>query len=579
MAVAAKRYLRLASHVWVWLAIWHVLARDGNAASVNATVSRTIITLGQTLTLTISVEGAQAQPPGLPAIPGIQVVSQGTSVQIINNAVQHAFTFELAPTQAGDMVIPGIPVNLGAQVAMTRPIQIKVLPPGAAAGGAPPPAFARIVLPKTNLYVGEVLDMDIQVFMQEGRLTQYPQLPADSGFTIGKWLKPTEARVAVSNATYTLITFRTPITAVKAGALTVGPATQSIIVPDRSRPPGFFFRNEREIRAIGELVTAVALPLPSNNVPSTFAGAVGQYSISWSAAPTTVAVGDPVTVRIQVAGRGWLDALKLPQQPQWRDFKMYEPNTKIEGSDPNNVSGARTFELAVVPQSADVKALPSFAFTYFDPQTAQYRTAATQPIPLTVKPGAASAVALPPLTATNATEAAPMSDIAHIKLRLGSVTAPLPLLVRPWFIALQVLAPALCFAMFVQRRRADALANDPRKRRRRETFALVQETLQRMRENADAHDSNAFFSNAVRALKEQIGERLDIPAASVTEAIVSERLRPAGFPEESCRSLEDLFHAANLARYAPVKSTAELNEQLARTERVLGELQAWEVKL
>lgn len=561
---------------WAWLAFVALVcaALPLRAATVTATVNRPVITFGETVTLTISVKGGRLNDLQLPALPNFEVVGRGNTFQFADGQVEQGFTFELSPTQPGDLRIPAMQLNVNGQASTTQPIILKVLKSGQAAGGAPPAAFARIAMPKTNLFVGEVVMVDVQVYLQEGRLTQYPQLPTDPGFTLGKWLKPTDTRVLLSNVAYTLVTFRAPLTAVKAGALTVGPVTQSVVVPDRGRR-SFFFQSEREVKAMGDQVHAVALPLPTNNVPKTFAGAVGQYSVNMTASPTKVAVGDPITVRVQITGRGWLDALNLPNQPQWREFKTYAPNVTVESADENHIQGTKTFEIAMVPQNPAIATLPSFSFAYFDPDAGGYRTAATPPIALTIAPSAAPSVPLPRLTATNST-APQMSDIAHIKVHLGTVTAPALLISRPWFIGLQLIAPALWLGLLVRRKRSDSLANNPRLRRRREVHSYVRENLAKLRAEAAANNSDGFFAILVRLLQEQIGERLDVPANSVTEAIIAERLRPGGLPEGTRQTLDELFQAANLARYAPVKSSQELAALVAKTEKVLHELQSWE---
>jgi hypothetical protein len=560
---------RFAAWLVVCLVVWQ--GARASAATVSASVDRSNVAVGESFTLTLSVSGAQIQPPGLPALPGFEPGSTGTSIQIINGAVQQAFTFELSPTQQGDLVIPAMQLNLGGETATTQPIRIHVTGPTAAVPGA----FVKIVLPKTNLFVGEVIDLEVQVYSQEGRINTYPQLPSEGGFTIGKWLKPTETRVVVSNATYSLVSFKAPLTAVKAGALNVGPVTQPLFVADR-RQRGFFFQSEREIRLVAEKITAIALPLPSQNVPATFAGAVGQYSVTVTAAPTNVAVGDPITVRVTVTGRGWLDAVQVPSQPDWREFKMYTPSAKIESGDPNNVTGRKMFEIAVVPQSPGIKALPPFGFSYFDPDARAYRTVAAQPIPLTVSQSSAPNTAPPRFSATNTSEStAARTDIAHIQARLGPIATATPLLAQPWFVALQFTAPAVWLGLLLRRKRAEALANNPRERRRREVQATVRTALNQLREDAAGKRSDEFFATLFRALQEQIGERLDVPASSVTEAVIDERLRPAGFSEKSCASLHELFQAANLARYAPVKSSQELAALLQTAEQVLMELQQW----
>jgi hypothetical protein len=303
---------------------------------------------------------------------------------------------------------------------------------------------------------------------------------------------------------------------------------------------------------------------------------VGQYSVSATVSPTNVAVGDPITVRVQVSGRGWIDAITVPPQPQWRDFKMYAPNAKVESTDPNNLAGTKTFEIPVVPQSVAVKTLPSFAFSYFDPEAGAYKTVTTMPTPLSITANAGGAVALPNLTATNASEAKPMSDIAHIRPHLGAKVAAEPLLTKPWFIAAQFVAPAVWLGLLVRRKRAESLANNPRLRRRREVQALVRESRAKLRDAANGNRSDEFFATLFRTLQEQIGERLDVPANSVTEAIIDERLRPAGLADSTSATLHELFQAANIARYAPVKSSGELNALLTRAESAFAELQQWE---
>ena len=78
-----------------------------------------------------------------------------------------------------------------------------------------------------------------------------------------------------------------------------------------------------------------------------------------------------------------------------------------------------------------------------------------------------------------------------------------------------------------------------------------------------------------RLLQEQIGERLDLPASAITEAVVDERMRDRDLPESTLAELRELFQGCNLARYAPIQSTQELQALVPRVEAVLGVLQNW----
>ena len=560
-------------------------ALDARAASITATVDRPVITLGETVTLSLTVDGVQIGQPNLPALPNFQVVARGQSfvMDAARGTSVQTYTFQLAPSQVGDSVIPGFQIDAGGQPLRTQPIAVKVLKPGdavAAPGATMPSSFLKLITSKPQLYVGEVGEIEVQVYFQEGRITQFPQLPADAGFTVGKWPQPSQTRVQLSNQVYNLVTFKLAITPVKAGGLTLGPATVVLLVPDKNRRADFFFgRPEQQVPMTAEKIVVQVLPIPEQNVPPTYAGAVGSFSLALTAGPTNVAVGDPITVRVQIRGRGALDAVRLSPQPDWNEFKSYPASSRIEGGDANNHSGTKLFEQVVVPERAGLKALPPLAFTYFDPEQRGFRTLTTAPVPINVGVATGVTTALPSLPGlTNATPAQPASDLAHIKPFLGPVTTSSLLIAHQAFLLVPLLPPLAWVGLVLLRRRHERLTNDPRLRRRSEVAQKVRDGLAELRTQAAAKNSEAFFGTVTRLLQEQIGERVNWPASSITEAVVTERLRPCGASAELCGAVWELFQMCNLARYAPVKSAEELSAVVPKLEVTLRALQQWEAK-
>ena len=97
--------------------------------------------------------------------------------------------------------------------------------------------------------------------------------------------------------------------------------------------------------------------------------------------------------------------------------------------------------------------------------------------------------------------------------------------------------------------------------------------LVRLRQSAEGNRFDEFFVLLFRLLQEQVGERLDLPAPSITEAVIEEHLRPHGVREETLTQLHELFQACNQARYAPRHSLQMLVALVPRVETVLRELQ------
>jgi hypothetical protein len=109
------------------------------------------------------------------------------------------------------------------------------------------------------------------------------------------------------------------------------------------------------------------------------------------------------------------------------------------------------------------------------------------------------------------------------------------------------------------------------------TAVIIRNGLVELRRLAAENKSDEFFASLFRLLQEQLGERLDLPASAMTEAVIDEHLRPRGVPEETIVQIEELFHMCNLARYAPMKTSQELAAVIPKFESAIATLKGIEV--
>jgi hypothetical protein len=294
--------------------------------------------------------------------------------------------------------------------------------------------------------------------------------------------------------------------------------------------------------------------------------------MQYSAAPTAVTAGDPITLKIQIAGTGMIDGLALPKLDGWTGFKVYPPNARTETADALETTGTRFFEQVVVPQSPEIRSLPAFTWSYFDPEARAYRTLRGDPVPLQIAASAAPTAPAPTLATNgvNGTAAPVAPSLLHIRPQLGVVTAyPVPLWGRGWFLALQSVPVLLWASLRIRRWRQESLASNPRLQRRREAERQVAAGLSELRRLAAEAKTDAFFAALTRVLRCQIGERLDVPESALTEGVVEERLRPRGLSAEDARLLEELFNLHNQFRYAPATSPAQLGDLVPRVEKAI----------
>ena len=576
-----------------WAALWLGTVQL-EAATFTASLDRDTIALGESATLSLTFEdGSPRNVPMPPNVAGLQIAYIGPSSQFsfVNGETKSTVTynFTLTPRQAGDFAIPALAADVGGQRLSSSPLKLKVLqpnsPPPAAVNSGSEVAFMRLTLPEKEVYPGEVLAARLDIYLradvQNFGNFQFTGTPAD-GFTIGKMAQSPRQRVQIGNRVYTDVPLEIAFTANKSGAISLGPFTASVVVelPSSNRGGDPFFRQffntgeQKQVTLATETLNVESLPLPAEGAPANFNGAVGDYTMTVTAGPTNVAVGDPITVRVQISGHGALDALTLPDQPAWRDFKAYPPTQNIKTTDQLGIEGVKTFEQIVTPQNTDVHELPALSFSFFDPGAKTYRTLTQPPVQLAVHSGGTTPAPMIAATKTANSQTPAPQDLLPIKEQSGALTpARPPLLTRPVFLAAQSLPVLAWLAAFVWRKRTDSLANNPRLRRQRRVAGLVQSGLDDLRQFATENNSDEFFATLFRLLQEQLGERLDCPASSITEAVIDERLVPLGAPELTLAGLRELFQLCNQARYAPMRTSGELAAVIPQFENAVRELQ------
>lgn len=586
------------------LAFLFIASSSVLAAQPHFTTSldRDSVIVGESVVLTLKFEGvAPSGMPQIPEIPGLQMVGGVSSA--VNSVLTPegmtsttSYSVNLIAQHTGDITIPVLTIDIGGQRFQSQPLHLKVAqndPNAPQQDLGDRLAFLSLSLPKKELYLGEVLPVELRLYLRGDVLKisdpQIPPLRGD-GFTSSKFVQGERYTRRVGNNQFTVIPILTALTPVKDGQLTLDSLNGSVIVyrqagGRRQMNPfdidSFFGppMEQQQVPLSIEQQTINVRPLPSENVPAGFNGAVGSYTMTFNAGPTNVAVGDPITVKVQVSGRGNLDLINIPEQPAWRDFKTYPPTTKVETHDQLGIQGTKFFEEIIVPQNSDIKTLPSLSFSYFDPDQKAYRILSQPAVALMVRPSASApppTVAMP--TKTSQENPPPAQDIVEIKRQFGPLAqTTAPLLTRPWFLVAQGV-PLLAWAsLLVLRRRIDNLANNPKLRRQIHVSHVVRQGLADLRRHAAANDSDQFFATLSHLLQEQLGERLDLPASSITEAVIDEYLVPRGVPETILAPLRELFQTCNLARYAPIKSSQQLAALIPKTESVLHSLQ--EVKL
>ena len=564
----------------LWLAVLLALTPAAWADPGFATsLDRNTITLGETAVLSLTfTDCPDLDQPGLPPIDGIEFGATGMNQQYAfgtgaGGSSSVTYTQELRPTHTGVFIIPALSITVNGAQLNSRTLRLNVI--NAQASVASGPAFLRLVPGATTIYLGQTIPVDVTCYFQNNvSVHMRPAFSSDS-FSVGSIpANYSRSRSRMGDAIYDTLTFRVPITPSKTGTFTLGPATWTVTV--NSGQPAWPFGwtgGGRDQTFNSDTPEIRVLPVPTAGAPPTFTGAIGSFTLAqYEAGPLSVGVGDPITLKIRITGSGSFDTVRLPVIEQgWHEFTTYPPSSKLDSTDPLQIEGSKYFEQVVVPLNAEIKELPPFVFSFFDPSRGTFRTLSHPAIPLSVHPTATTpqptiiASGAPPPDAQQQNQ-----DIVHIKPFPGNIRHPGPPLVEQrWFLLLQAVPPLAWMGALMWRRQKAALANNPRLRRRRAVERLVQEGLAGLARAAQANEPENFYSTVLRLLQEQLGERLDLPAPAITEA-VAEDLRD--LDDAAKRRLRELFQACDQYRYTPEHSSQELASLIPKVKETLADL-------
>ena len=498
--------------------------------SVRATVDRTRITRGESLSLTVTITDGSGDVD-TSVITDFDIVSRssGTNISLVNGSLTRTkeYSYTLVPQKNGQLTIPPLPVDTGDGVLETAAISITVTKePTTSDQAGDAPIFVRAELSADTGYVGQQLVYTVSVFqavnMSNARLEE-PEFP---GMSVEKLGDQQTFDNVVNGRSFRVTRLSYLITPNRPGEQTIGPATLSCDVYDASRSSSrrhslfddpFFShsrRTHKTFRSNPLSLTIQALPARSENAPP-FSGLIGRFSIDAKLDKAELATGESTTLTITIAGTGNIQDAPSPPLALGDSCKTYadEPVTQTRVT-PSGTVGSRIFSHALVPTEPGELTVPPIALNWFDPASGAYRSMSTPPMGITVTRGTAQAR---PSSADQPTPTASGTrppkqdvtilhkDILPLYERMDAIHDQSPL--SGSMFALFLLLPPMAFlGLMVVRKQRQGMGH-PSKRYRTMALSLIEE--------AGRHDTDTL-TLCSRAIMAAIASRTHTLSESLT---------------------------------------------------------------
>ena len=585
---------------------------DAQDVSMQASVDRTRVEVGDLIQFTVEVEAAQMGSVSAPQVPtpaGLQLAgstsSTSMSVNIVNGEMTTkrttTYVFSFRAQRVGTYVLGPAQLTHEGKTIRSVQVRVEVVKRSGRPQTRPAPStgrsmgqleiqeieqnlFLQAIPEKRMVYVGEQVGVTYKLFTRyDLRNVQYGHVPTFTGFwaeTVFDAQRLNMQREVVDGRAFnTALLKRLVLFPTTAGKHTLEQLEVNCEIVAGRRSRGLFdfdpFNtfDTQQVRVRSGDIEIEVIPLPAG-APKGFGGTVGQFEMRAEAIPGTVKAGDPVAVKVVVQGAGNLHAINEPVRPERSGFKFYDPKTNLETRKRGTrISGQKTFEYVAIPHKIGQVILPPFALAYFDPVQKRYKTAQTKPITLQVTPGEQMPQPVDGLPGEEVRALG--SDIRYIKPdRMHLADQGLLLYQRSGFWLLQLIPVLGVAGAYAYRRHRVRLEGDVAYARRRRSRSEAQRRLGKAKGLMEADNSAGFHGEVHRSLSQFVADRTNRAAAGLTADQIGAVLVERGVDAQVIAGVQDVFYQCDQARFAPGQISAEQMQALfAQTEDLIGALE------
>ena len=311
-------------------------------------------------------------------------------------------------------------------------------------------------------------------------------------------------------------------------------------------------------------------PLPESDKPDNFAGTVGRFTMDVLAKPTEVNVGDPITLSINIRGKGNIQTIGDPvlAPGDEKGFKIYPAETDMTITDRGDgIRGEKLFSKVVEPQHENIDMIPAISFSYFDPELEKYMTITHNPIPIMVEH---SEVEIPIRLSLEDAEKVKgqvkilTKDILPIMSDLYSFkNQGIALYNRSLFLAFIFLTPILVVivCVYIQRHR-ELLQTDVGYARKRRALSRAKKQLSNARRLVQLDNPSEFYSTLAKTVMEHIADKLNLAPASITADNISGILENRGVSHDVIKELKQCLESCDYGRFS---ASQHSKDQMVRT--------------
>ena len=501
------------------------------------------------------------------------------------------YSYFLSPIEKGSFEIGQASIEVDGEIYKTLPVQIIVT---SAVDKPTNPNDPNYIADKKIHLVAELSDNN--PFLNEAVSVIYKLYVApDTG--VDNWRELEAPRYAnfwsnnidikslnVQNGTYKgepyryVVLRRTLLYPQKTGKLKIEPLTLDISVQVPSNRRDFF--GNLISSSVNKTVssgssTIDVKPLPLNNKPLDFSGAVGNFNFEIKSDKKELLLDEAFQLSLIVSGKGNFNLFDDPKISLPVSLEVYEPekisNVSVRS---NGIKGKINNKYTVVPNNPGKYTIPQTKFSFFDPELEDYKTIYSDPIFIDVE-----GVYKPSLDSDDNSENIKTNKIQLSDSQFSSFKTKTKFSkvnqgiffnsILYWILLITPLI--ICFIIIIVTkfiRNYNSKKIDELKLARNKTNKLLDES------KVLIGNKEKFYESIDKALTIYLKTKLTIKNSDFKNEVIQTKLEQMNVEKNTVDLLFEIFENCQLARYTPLNIDA-MSDDYNKTKQFIEQLEKY----
>ena len=567
-------------------------AQDNDAVTFEMQLSKDRLGMNERLRVDFAMnkDGDNFNPPDFEGFRVLMGPSQQISSSWVNGVRSYSKTYNyiIAPRSQGRFTIKQATIVIDGKTYKSTPKEVEVT----AAVDKPSEQMTAddvadeslhlvAEVSKTDPYLNQALSVVYKMYISPAiSISNYQ--PLDNPKYNNFWSQDIPvSRPDVQNGTYKgkpyryVILKRVVLYPQKSGKLEIEPLSLEVTVDVPTNKRDFFggriYSQTTKTVSAGNRTIEVK-PLPEKGKPVNFSGAVGKFDFSVTTSKTDLNASESLQAKVQVNGKGNLKLFQLPDPILPSSLEVYEP--EFEESVRTTLSGSQgtvSNNYTVVPSFRGKYPIPSVSFTYFDPETENYKTLTSDEIMINVKEGPTSANDISAVSNSNGKQSVAVGDqFNFIKLKPHLTSVGTNYFFGSTRFYLWLLLPFLLIPLaIIWGKKREAIAGDVAGNRIRRANKLAKKYLSKARK--ELGNKEPFYIALEKGLHNYLKAKLKIETSEFNKEKIASLLDEKKVDESTKDGFIALLKNCEMARYSPF-SEVQMQQDYDGASEVISQL-------